>query len=236
MLVDPGDYLYSPRTRADTAMVALVRDGLDALRYDALGLGQKEIDRLSVNPGALDALPIVSSNVRVERDGRMARIGSSYVIREYGPMRVGVFGLTEPDSAALPFGVDIGDPEQATREVLEEFDRWKVDVVVLLSMLERGRALALVKAFPAIHVVVFGHATTSSYPDGDKLRGLPALSLVTGGLGLNLARGRIVLSGGHDILERTAALLQVDPTIQPEPAMAQRMRRVDEERARLGLD
>ncbi|HXS83099.1 MAG TPA: 5'-nucleotidase C-terminal domain-containing protein [Methylomirabilota bacterium] len=151
LLLDAGDALYG------SPLVATWREGprrdpepviaaMNALRYDAMAIGNHEFDagRPTLDSAVARAkFAFIAANVVDARTGNPA-YGSS-IVREFAGARIGVLGLTTPaipalmDSSAYS-GLRFLDPvEVARREVqrLRGAERCDVVVAVVHSGLER---------------------------------------------------------------------------------------------------
>jgi len=151
LLLDAGDALFG------SALVAAWRESpqrdpepviaaMNALRYDAMAIGNHEFD---AGRGALDSavarakFPFLAANVVDARTGNPA-YGSS-IVREFYGVRIGVLGLTTPAIPAmmdstLYSGLRFLDPiEVARREIPRLRGAERCDVVIALvhSGLER---------------------------------------------------------------------------------------------------
>jgi 5'-nucleotidase/UDP-sugar diphosphatase len=138
--------------------------------YDAVTFGNHEFD------GSLDKLdgqiklasfPFVSSNIKRE-DGSFLG-GNQYIVKKYGNITVGIFGITtlrskiiaSPDSS-LTFINEI----DAAREVVDILlNTENVDIVVGITHLgtvketdDHITSLDLVRAVPGIDIIVDGHS------------------------------------------------------------------------------
>src|SRR5580765_1732061 len=151
LLLDAGDALFgsalvaawreSPRRDPEPVIAAM-----NALRYDAIAIGNHEFD---AGRGTLDSavarakFPFLAANVVDARTGNPA-YGSS-IVREFYGVRIGVLGLTTPAipammDSSLYTGLRFLDPiEVARREIPRLRGAERCDVVIALvhSGLER---------------------------------------------------------------------------------------------------
>jgi len=151
LLLDAGDALFgsalvaawreSPRRDPEPVIAAM-----NALRYDAMAIGNHEFD---AGRGTLDSavarakFPFLAANVVDARTGNPA-YGSS-IVREFYGVRIGVLGLTTPAipammDSSLYTGLRFLDPiEVARREIPRLRGAERCDVVIALvhSGLER---------------------------------------------------------------------------------------------------
>ncbi len=127
--------------------------------YFALNVGAHE---LAIGTGPLrrfakDAkLQLISANVREKSSGGAAF--APYVVRQVGPLKIGIFGLTaqplELDKLVIQQGLQIQDPVAAARQVVPELRQQGVDLVVLLSQLRRTDIEAVANQVPGIDLVL----------------------------------------------------------------------------------
>lgn len=130
-----------------------------SLGYFALNVGAHEL-ALGLTPlrqFAKDAkLQLISSNVRDAKTGQAVFL--PYAIRQVGPLKIGIFGLT---AAPLDIGklvVDQGlrmqEAVTSAREIVPELRKQGVDAVVLLSQLRRADIEAVANQVPGIDLVL----------------------------------------------------------------------------------
>ena len=238
--MDPGDFVVGPYPEASRLRSELSLAGIKAMRYDVIGLGGRE---LWYGPSAFleiadDAIPVAASNLVQEvAEGVVQPVAPTYLIRDLDHVRVGVFALSGPE---LPGFVRnsrpeyaLADPVMVTESVLTDFAAADVDVIVLLSQLERTSLTALLAQFPEIDVAVLGHPTTK-YRDLRRLKGFDTVLAASGGLGRNLVRVTLTVSPDGVVLDRASDLIQVKPYITPEPNLKVQMNEVDVMLAQLG--
>lgn len=127
--------------------------------YFALNVGAHEL-AIGLSPlrkFAKDAkLQLISANVRDSKSGEAAF--APYVVRQVGPLKVGIFGLTaqplDLDKLVIQQGLQLQDPVAAARQVVPELRKNGVDVVVLLSQLRRTDIEAITNQVPGIDLVL----------------------------------------------------------------------------------
>jgi 5'-nucleotidase / UDP-sugar diphosphatase len=143
---------------------------LKSLGLDAMTLGNHEFDLTpAVTEEALataastDGLfPILSANLVYPTDTSVAmkNMVVPYTIKEYGAMKVGIFGLTTPETNVLsqpaPIFVDTNFVETAAAMV-DSLKNHGCSVVVLLSHLGEYFDQAVAANVPGIDVIVGGH-------------------------------------------------------------------------------
>jgi hypothetical protein len=188
VVVDAGDFgaksdtipegvLAQHRLKARLQLESLKLGGLDALTFgeEDLALG---VDWLLATAKEL-ALPVVSANLTCA--------GTSFptfTVAERGALRIGVTAVTAPAHAGA---CQAGDPIASVEKAVA--DMGAVDLVVLLAHQDAEDDAAIVKAVPAIKVVVNGHAKLKN----DQPKALPgrAVQLGVGSRGKQVGLARI---------------------------------------------
>jgi 2',3'-cyclic-nucleotide 2'-phosphodiesterase (5'-nucleotidase family) len=142
---------------------------------------------------------------------------------EWGPARVGLVGLTTPDTAATSSpepDVRFDPPPAAGGAALAEMGR--LDLRVALTHLPLAQDRALASAVP-LHLVLGGH---DHEPMLHEERG--ALIIKAGADAVNLGRVEYALGCGARVLERRQRLIPVDDRIPEAPDVAALVRRYAE--------
>ena len=163
LLVDAGDqfqgslFFAHHRGRAEAEMMA-------ALGYDAMAVGNHEFN---LGPEALEAFakavpfPVLSANLDLTRAPELAEVIVPWTVIEIGGDRVGLIGLTPPDTAELSSpGPTVGfdDPIPVLRRALVSLEAEGVRNVVLLSHLGLPADLRLAAEVAGVDVIVGGHS------------------------------------------------------------------------------
>jgi 5'-nucleotidase len=147
---------------------------MSAMRYDAATLGNHDFDNgveglVEMLPHA--AFPFVSANYDVSGAPEALRERvAPYVIRQMGPVRVGVFGLGIAFERlvlpALHRGVAYLDPIPVARETVQELRRQGCHLTIALSHLghryegDRVSDTVLAAAVPGLDLILGGHTHT----------------------------------------------------------------------------
>lgn len=143
--------------------VKFLLHGMSLLGYDAINLGEKD---LQYGRKFLEQLrdeynlPFVSTNVYLA--GTKKLFARPYIIRNYGNLKVGIFGITDNtnvEKIIFNTGFTITDPIQAAKPAVEYLRR-NVDVVVALSHLGIHGARELARKVPGIDIIISGHNRT----------------------------------------------------------------------------
>ncbi len=140
---------------------------MNLLGYDAMALGEGDLERLGVNT-VLQRIQeakfsILSANAFLTGTDQL--VTQPYVIRELGGHQVAIIGLT--GQAALP-DVDIRDPVETARQVTQQL-RDRADILILLS--HAGVALnhQIADLVPELDLIISGGGdvfTSAPEPSG----------------------------------------------------------------------
>jgi 5'-nucleotidase len=140
------------------------------LAYDAMTVGNHEFDRgQQVLADFLAGLefPVVAANLAIAPDAPLAALVRPSVVKELGGERVGIVGLTTPETLALSnpgAGVSFLDPVEAARRAVADLERQGVHKIIALTHLGLTADLALAAAVDGIDVVIGGHSHTPLGP------------------------------------------------------------------------
>jgi 5'-nucleotidase len=171
LILDAGDvfqgtlYFNQYRGLAD-------RYFMHRMLYRVMTLGNHEFD---LGPGPLaDFLKgarfkVVSANVDVSAEPRLKGLFAPYAIVQVGGERVGVIGLTTPDTKEIANPgptVAFLDPYESAQKAIYELLAKGVNKIVVLSHLGYGEDLKLARRLVGAQVIVGGHSHTllGSFP------------------------------------------------------------------------
>ncbi len=140
--------------------------------YRVMALGNHEFD---LGPGPLaDFLKgarfkVVSANVDVRAEPRLKGLFAPYAVVQVGGERVGVIGLTTPDTKEIANPgptVAFLDPYESAQKAVYELLSKGVNKIVVLSHLGYGEDLKLARRLVGAQVIVGGHSHTllGSFP------------------------------------------------------------------------
>lgn len=138
---------------------------MNLMGYDIGLLGNHEFDHGYRKIKAfldIAQFPLLSANA-IDPEGQLIA-DAPYWLGDVGDIKVGVIGLTTPDTPSLttPKGNE-GITVSAVAEILPSLIRElrpKVDVLILLTHLGHDNELALAEAFPSIDLIIGGHSHT----------------------------------------------------------------------------
>jgi 5'-nucleotidase/UDP-sugar diphosphatase len=230
LLLDAGDtFQGTPFVERYQGMADL--ELYNALGYDAVTVGNHEFDHgdaflANIADGA--SFPLLSANLRAVAPSPLAGKVAPWTIVERQGLRIGIFGLTTPDTTWLSTpgpGVSFDDPTAAAERAVAELQIRGVNVIVALVHLGMSEEVKLLDAVRGIDVMLGGHSHTR-LPSGDYPRlvtradGSLAVyatayqyGQIVGDLEVQFdAQGRVTSGGGREIVvdERVVA----DPAVQ----------------------
>ncbi|MBD3163088.1 MAG: hypothetical protein GF346_11735 [Candidatus Eisenbacteria bacterium] len=163
LLLDAGDVLDGTpfsvyhRGKADVA-------AMNAIGYDAMVAGNHEFNvtfEELVDLVETAAFPILCANARI-LEGDPDLFADPLLIERDG-IRIGLFGVTTPASAAYPACVDrieILDPIETARGMIPRLRKQGAELVLALTHLGASGDRELAEAVPEIDVIVGGHSHT----------------------------------------------------------------------------
>jgi 5'-nucleotidase/UDP-sugar diphosphatase len=164
ILIDGGDRftgtLFHQQWRGeDSARI------MNAMEYDVMVVGNHEFDDGNeVLARFVDALdfPLITANVTFGED--LTDKIQPYTILEVGGQKIGVIGLTPPDTGILSSpGPDVvfnADLAAATQAAVDELTEAGVNKIILLTHIGLPAMLELVPQLSGVDVVVDGHSHT----------------------------------------------------------------------------
>lgn len=148
--------------------------------YQAMAVGNHEFDAgqkalaAFVNAAA-PTFPVLSANLVVDAASDLAKdlaaagnsIKANTIFTLVSGKKVGVFGLTTPDTAVLSnvgAGVSFRDPVEVAKEQVTALQAAKVDYIIALTHLGYEVDKALAAATSGINVIIGGHSHTPLAP------------------------------------------------------------------------
>ncbi len=135
------------------------------LGFDALTVGNHEFD---LGPSALNdvftagflngSFPVLSANLDLTGYPPLSQFIQPYTIKDFGNLKVGIFGMTIPSplSNAYPVIINENVAETAFATVLE-LQNQGADVIVFLSHLGSEIDQQIAANIPGIHFIIGGH-------------------------------------------------------------------------------
>ncbi|MBE0341979.1 bifunctional metallophosphatase/5'-nucleotidase, partial [Paenibacillus sp. 28ISP30-2] len=168
LLLDDGDTIHGT-TFATLVNGESIVKVINKLRYDAMVPGNHEFNygwKHLVELSKEIQFPVLSANIK-QTDG--TRLFQPYVIKEVDGVKIGIIGLTTPETAYKTNpknveGIQFTDPAVEAKAAVDEI-RSKVDVVVVLGHLgqdasSKDTSLKVVKEVPGIDIFIDGPSHT----------------------------------------------------------------------------
>ena len=164
LLLDAGDTFQGTYVSNSTEG-ELVMAAMNLVGYDAWTLGNHEFDWGQEPLQARIAqagFPALAANILDTESGEPWDAVQPYTIVETGRIRVGILGLTYPDTPVINrpenvAGLDFQRAEETVRRYLPELQE-QADLIVVLSHLGYDGDLDLAKAVDGVDVIVGGHS------------------------------------------------------------------------------
>ncbi len=171
LVLDAGDQfqgsLFYTQYKGSVAV-----DIMNRIGFDAMAVGNHEFDD---GPEGLVAFakaakfPILFANVKFDAASELANLIKPYVIKSFGPDKVGIIGLLAEDTSETSSpgkSVAFLKAEDALKTTIADLKGQGVDKIVVLSHVGINRDIAIAKAVAGIDVIVGGHSHTllDKYP------------------------------------------------------------------------
>ncbi|MCL6457946.1 MAG: bifunctional metallophosphatase/5'-nucleotidase [Gorillibacterium sp.] len=160
LLLDSGD-MFHGTNEANVEEAKGIVEVANKMGYDAMVAGNHDFDfgftRLREIQSELN-YPILSGNTLYKGEAAFP----SYIIKEMDGIKIGIFGLTVPESMSNMnvFGetnVAFIDPVPVARKIVEELQGKDVNAIIFISHLGDDRDKELVQQVPGIDLVLCGH-------------------------------------------------------------------------------
>lgn len=164
LLMSAGD-VFEGSVDTGVLGVAASRETLERAGYDAVTMGNHDFDRgPEVARAWVEQSPaqVLLCNVLDQQQGDLMKGARPSQVYELNGVRVGVIGVTTPDTAAiLPAhqlqGLLFADPVASVRRELESLQAQGVEVVGVLSHLGLPADRELARALPQLDFILGGH-------------------------------------------------------------------------------
>ncbi len=232
LVLDAGDFSTNIPTIGTPKSDFLFRM-MGRMGYDAVSFGERE---LKFGDGHFrfpdEHLPqILMTNIMNRKNGELVPAAETTLIRDLGGVRVGLFALEDPSIAEavvddVPTYAFL-DPIEVTEMTLATFREQNVDVVVLLSQLDRAMADSVLTRFPEIDVAVMGHRNTYRQIRDEKYP--TTLVVDPGRRGQHLTQISLVVDPEGTIVDHSVQDIAVVTEIKPDPAVLSLVNEVKDE-------
>lgn len=160
LLLDSGD-MFHGTNEANVNKAEGIVEAVNLMGYDAMAPGNHDFDfgfdRLLEIKSQLN-FPMLSANVSAKGE----KVFKPYLIKEVGGLKIGLFGLTVPDSLSNmnvfgPTDVRFEDPVTEAKKTVAALQAENVNAIILVSHLGDDRDKELVKQVGGIDLVLSGH-------------------------------------------------------------------------------
>ncbi len=203
LVVDAGDTLHG-QTFATISKGESILDLMNAIGYDVMTPGNHDFnygqERLLELTGYAN-FPIISSNL-VKSDG--TTLLDPYIIKEIGGLRIGIFGLSTPETAykTNPLNVEgltFANPAEISKKMVAELEEKGVDAIIALAHLgidkeSTDTSYSVRDNAKGIDLIIDGHSH-SLLKDIDN-EGKDTIIVSTGEYNNNLGIVNLVFEGG----------------------------------------
>lgn len=143
---------------------------MKALGYDAFALGNHEFDlypstlKYVLNEAGFpgEGFPVLCANLDLSGDPELGFFVKPYTIKEYGDLKVGIFGLlTEmTNQTSNPSPVVILPPLADAQAWVDTLEAYNCDLIILLSHLGFDYDQLIASSVSGIDIIVGGHSHT----------------------------------------------------------------------------
>ncbi len=151
------------------------------LGIDAMVIGNHEFDS---GPGTLRSFingaefPVISANVDASAEPELSGVIEPYIVKEFGEAKVGIFGLTTPETAYISnagANVKFNDEVETAKAMVAELEGMGINKIVALTHSGYSADKNLAGAVDGIDVIVGGHSHTPLGPMGDAVGEYPTV-------------------------------------------------------------
>ncbi len=165
LLLDAGD-IFQGTLYFNQYLGQADLDFYNALAYDAGTIGNHEFDRgqqVLADFIAKAKFPIISANIDVAPESPLYGKIRPWHVLELKGEKIGIFGLTTPDTAILASvgdGVKFTDPIAAARTSVRALKQQGINKIVALTHIGFEHDLALARKVPDIDIIIGAHSHT----------------------------------------------------------------------------
>ena len=235
LLLDAGDVLhgqsFATARRGDLSAIVLSMTG-----YDALAVGNHDFDygkeRL-LELADKYRLNFLSANV-VKKSG--ASILPPYLVRSWSDLKVGIFGLSTPETRTSTNprnieGLGIEDPIETSRKMVSQLRNEGVDLIIAVMHMGSEEycnpsSITIARTVPGIDVIIDGHSHSVLTARVERSDGSATLVVSSGSSFQNLGKVMIDRKAGGAFAISAETLPASSPEIEsvsPDPAMQSAM-------------
>ena len=166
LLLDAGD-IFQGTLYFNQYLGQADLDFYNALAYDAGTIGNHEFDRgqqVLADFIAKAKFPIISANLDIAPESPLYGKVRPWHVLDMKGEKIGVFGLTTPDTAILANvgdGVKFTDPIAAARTSVIALKQQGINKIVALTHIGFENDVTLARKVPDIDIIIGGHSHTS---------------------------------------------------------------------------
>jgi 2',3'-cyclic-nucleotide 2'-phosphodiesterase (5'-nucleotidase family) len=236
LLVDGGDFIFREKERGDLE-TTLMWTNMEALKYDAVTLGELELSQLDLVQQLMEKspIPLVESNVEVLRNGVWEPLGQKSLIATVNGVKVGFLSLiSENEASPAALGdnaskIRILPPTETAAAVAAQL-RKSADLVVLLAHVDGKTMEEYASALPDVDVIVGGHVTIKD--EGPVEIGHVILNR-SGTRGQSVCSTRLIVSPEGRVVDYGGINVTLGPGFREDSTVLAQVNQVKEEGARL---
>ncbi|MEI6065059.1 MAG: bifunctional metallophosphatase/5'-nucleotidase, partial [Pseudanabaena sp. ELA748] len=165
LLLDAGD-IFQGTLYFNQYLGQADLDFYNALNYDAGTIGNHEFDRgqqVLADFLAKAKFPIISANIDIAPESPLYGKVRPWHIFDFKGEKIGIFGLTTPDTAILSSvgdGVKFTDPIAAAHDSVIDLKQQGINKIVALTHIGFENDLALARKVPDIDIIIGAHTHT----------------------------------------------------------------------------
>jgi 2',3'-cyclic-nucleotide 2'-phosphodiesterase (5'-nucleotidase family) len=195
LIVDAGDFAPEASNPIEETRIEFQFHAMEMLGYDAIGIGERELNFGVAKLRALAAaskVPVLSANLMDKKTGQPAF--KPWVIVKKGNLKVGVFSVLGPKidlPAKASDELVVTDAVEAARVTVAEL-RKQCDVVVAMTHVGRVEGEDIAAQVPGIDVVILSHHP-GFVAQGRRVNG--AITVASGEQIQNMGVTKVLLDG-----------------------------------------
>ncbi len=211
LLLDAGDAIGDTMIADETKGAAVIQL-MNALRYDAMTIGNHEPDFTAAGLRKLMAqarFPVLAANVRDRKSGEL--FAKPYLIRELDGVKVGILGLAYANTPLTTAKKNVAELEfrdipPIAAEFVDRMRKEGAEIVIALTHYGLGADIKLAQSVPGIDVIIGGHSHNRVQP---AIKEGETLIVQAGAHGSDLGRIELTISGGK-ISQHKSELILLD--------------------------
>jgi 5'-nucleotidase len=141
-------------------------DAMNAMKFDAFVPGNHEFSKSVLEAANLfkrAKFPVLAANMDISREPLLAGQVKPYCIAGFDDQKVGIIGMTTPDTAFLSYpgkNVTFLSPSESAARYISELADLGINKIIILSHLGYENDVKLAKAVAGIDIIVGGHTHT----------------------------------------------------------------------------